>query len=776
MENENKKKKTTSTNKTNKTTTKKTSASSSTKKASSSSSVKKTSSSSSAKKTSKKAPSKTIAKKPATKKVEKVEVEEVKKDVNPKKETNIKKLETKETPVLEDTKKEEKEKKVEVIKKETKKEEVKDEITPVISTKTWIITVICGLLLIVSIISYSLLVKKENNDVNTSYYAYVSENKLMLWDKNNEKSIELSSTFLTKADEKFVYAKEDYYVMDNDKIYFIDNVVGSSFDLNYILIADINKTDRKTTRVVEGITNFTVKNGTLAYTKDNNIYLNNEVALKNITDYVLGEDGKNLYYKDNSKNVHAYNVSTKEDKVVEKDYKENLLVLGNDLFTVHLNGYTYEIHKNGEVFATNVTNFSEIDKDFIYYKYDTKYEKQFKELTKKYEESKITFDDIKKIINTKERVLLFIGKPTCGYCSLLEEVFTDINKDKEFTYVYINTLFLEEAELNKLLDFANIKSSEFGTPTLIVTENGKFISSHVGYMEKAEASTFLEENKIFTSKFKYENGEKVSFTPDVMFWASDTYRIVDGKEELVTNGLLYVSNTDKLFDSDYKLNFKSSITDFSKVSVSDLSYDLSLNLTNRKNNSIDTKIKYTDLKAIYLDTRNNYLLYRTSDDKEANYAQIKNGKLKTKATLKADNLCQVTSTKRGTMFIEECDSNGFGKLLIWNGSKLKTVGENVYQIFNGTDDYSYYIKYDSTKKSYMLYSYDKEEKFVSEVYYAFQPTSEVFYVTEDVKVVTKPDNTTTNDYSYKLYMLNGENKSVLLTEKADMKFAVIPIK
>ena len=65
---------------------------------------------------------------------------------------------------------------------------------------------------------------------------------------------------------------------------------------------------------------------------------------------------------------------------------------------------------------------------------------------------------------------------------------------------------------------------------------------------------------------------------------------------------------------------------------------------------------------------------------------------------------------------------------------------------------------------------------ISEVYYAFQPTSEVFYVTEDVKVVTKPDNTTTNDYSYKLYMLNGENKSVLLTEKADMKFAVIPIK
>ena len=88
MENENKKKKTTSTNKTNKTTTKKTSTSSSTKKASSSSSVKKTSSSSSAKKTSKKAPSKTTTKKPATKKVEKVEVEEVKKDVKPKKETN----------------------------------------------------------------------------------------------------------------------------------------------------------------------------------------------------------------------------------------------------------------------------------------------------------------------------------------------------------------------------------------------------------------------------------------------------------------------------------------------------------------------------------------------------------------------------------------------------------------------------------------------------------------------------------------------------------------
>jgi len=695
----------------------------------------------------------------------------------PAKEKKVVKQEVKEEVVKEELTSKEK---VEIIKKE-KKVEVKEERVKteekIISTKTWFLTALCGLLIIVAIIAFSIINKFDKIEP-TDYYVYVSEDKLMIWDRENEKGSVLSSTFLTEPNKEFNYANINYYVEDKERIYFIDNIVDKAFDLNYINVSDLNNKERKATRVLEQITSYKVSNGVIVYEKDSKLYVEGieEAIAEKVTSYDMGKDGKNVYYIDANKTVHLYNVDKKTSTKVTENYDKELYVVDNDLYTIVENGYLFEIHKNGELYKENVTDFGMVEGEFIYVKYDDSLDKEFDRLTKEYEESKITFEDIKKIINTKERVLLFIGKPTCSFCTLLDDVFTEIKKDKDFSYVYVNTIFIDDAELSKLLKFGKVDETKFGTPTLIVTENGKAITSHIGYMEKEEATEFLETNKIFTSKFTYDNSNQVVFTPDVMHLASDTYIVENGKDKLLTKGIFYLTNTDYAFESNFKLSLDTKNVDFSTSSAADLNYDLTLNLTNKKGETLNSGLLVSELKAMYLDTRNDYLLYQTSDDEKANFAKIKNGKLKTKATIDTETLCNVTSTIRGTLFITDCNNYGFGKLKIWTGNKLKTVGENVYQVFDGTNKYTYYIKYDEEKETYLLYSYDKKEKLVSETYYAFQPTSDVFYIKENIKAITDEEGKTTNEYTYDLYILNEKNESVLVGEKIDTNFMALPIK
>ena len=672
--------------------------------------------------------------------------------------------------------------KVETIKK-TKKVEVKEEVKkePVveeqmISTKTWIITALCGLLIIVSIIAFSLANKFKKVE-ETDYYVYVEGSNLMVWDRENENGTTLSSTFLVDPEKEFNYANEAYYFMEEDKIYFIDNIKNKSFDVSYVLKDDISKKERKATRAVEQVNDYLVEQDTVAYVKDNKLYVlgNDKELATNIIDYKIAKDGKNVYYTDSKKTVYVYNVSDKASKKVVENYESELMVVDNDLYTVLANGYLFDIYKNGTLFVSNVTDYSALEDSIIYYRYDEKLDAEFDKLTKEYDDAKMSYEDVKKIMNNKERVLLVLGKPTCGYCTLLLEVFDTILKEKEFSYAYINTDLLEDGVLEKILKFINLDEQEFGTPTLVVTQNGKFITKNVGYMDETAAKEFLEKNKIFTSKFKYENKEQITFSPEVMFWASDTYTIENGKEKKLSEGALYLTSPEDLENDEYKVSFVPTEKDYTTSSASDLYYSLNLSLTNRDGKTINNKVAYSSLQALYLDSIGDYVLYQSSDAEKAQIAKIKNGKLKNKATIDTSKLCQVNSTIRGTAFINDCDSYGFGKLSIFNGSKLKEIDENVYQVFKGTDKYSYYIKYDEGKSTYILYSYKRKSKKIDEIYYALQPTSDVFYLKENVKVTVGEDEKESNTYTYELYIMNEKDKSVLLTDNTDVNFLIIPI-
>jgi len=592
-----------------------------------------------------------------------------------------------------------------------------------------------------------------------NYYLYVTNNDLLLWNKSNNKKYILSDNFLNN-DEDFEYYDPNYYTSDNDKMYYISNIDGTKFNLYYADLLELKENEVESKLVVEDITSYKVSNGVIVYEKNSKLYLDGkkDVIAKDVIEYDISKDGKNIYYIDSNNNVYIYNVSKETKKKIESDYEYELIVVDNDLYTIKEVGYLFEIYKNGKLFKENITDYLKLTNKFVYYRYDDSLDKEFDELTNRYEENVLTFDRIEEITNTSDRVLLYLGRPSCSYCDALNHVFYEIQDEKDFSYVYINTSNIDEEELSKILEFGKIDENEFGTPTLIVTENGKAIDSQIGYMEKEEAIKFLEKNKIFDSKFKYENEESNLFTPEIMFWASDTYIVENGKEKLLTKGLLYLTLEEDI-NSENLLSFNTNIKDYDNVSSEDLYYKLSLRLNSIDGDIKDTKILYSDLLSLYFDNKNNIIAYATDED--VILSKVENGKLKKKESIDYDNLCEISTSKKGPVLIQDCDSIGVGSLYLFNGEELEKISENAYMVIHSTNENIYYVSYDEDKDTYPLYSYSDTETYIDDIYYGEDINNNLFYVVE-------------NKDKYDLYTIEGD-EPILISKDIDLDFYAIGI-
>ena len=98
-----------------------------------------------------------------------------------------------------------------------------------------------------------------------------------------------------------------------------------------------------------------------------------------------------------------------------------------------------------------------------------------------------------KIKEQKDNLIL-IARPTCSFCQkfvpILEEIVSEYNI--EVSYLDTDTFSSEENEaFYKSSEL--FKSNEFGTPTLIVTNDQKIIKYHIGYMEKDDTVDWLKD-------------------------------------------------------------------------------------------------------------------------------------------------------------------------------------------------------------------------------------------------------------------------------------------
>lgn len=110
---------------------------------------------------------------------------------------------------------------------------------------------------------------------------------------------------------------------------------------------------------------------------------------------------------------------------------------------------------------------------------------------------------VEDIFARKGSSLIFIGRETCSWSQKFEPNLNYLKKAYNFDYSYIDTDLYDSSALTDILKKFNIDENEFGTPTIVIVEDGKVVNNKIGYMDEKPLFDYLKENKIINSKASY---------------------------------------------------------------------------------------------------------------------------------------------------------------------------------------------------------------------------------------------------------------------------------
>ncbi|MDD2519024.1 MAG: thioredoxin family protein [Bacilli bacterium] len=120
-------------------------------------------------------------------------------------------------------------------------------------------------------------------------------------------------------------------------------------------------------------------------------------------------------------------------------------------------------------------------------------------------EKKVTVNNeiVEDIFARKGLSLVYIGRETCSWSQKFEPNINYLKKTYSFDYDYIDTDLYDEEKLTGILNKLNIDINNFGTPTIVIVENGKVLDSQVGYIDEKPLFDYLKENKIINTDATY---------------------------------------------------------------------------------------------------------------------------------------------------------------------------------------------------------------------------------------------------------------------------------
>lgn len=128
------------------------------------------------------------------------------------------------------------------------------------------------------------------------------------------------------------------------------------------------------------------------------------------------------------------------------------------------------------------------------------------------------FDRIYQNLFKDHTNVLFLGRPSCGFCNLFEPILKKTSEQYHISYQYINTDSLEKKQLEKLLDQLEIRKSTFSTPRLIITKDHDIIDSYIGYMDDVTLFQFFQKNELIDESEEFHDPY-----PNIIRLTSDDY-------------------------------------------------------------------------------------------------------------------------------------------------------------------------------------------------------------------------------------------------------------
>ena len=108
--------------------------------------------------------------------------------------------------------------------------------------------------------------------------------------------------------------------------------------------------------------------------------------------------------------------------------------------------------------------------------------------------NEINVDEYINKYNGEEKSLVLIGRDTCHYCQIANPILKHINYIYKIEFNYLNTDNFKEGDAQKLIDSDSYFANGFGTPLLLVIQDGSIKDKVDGLTDTAHYMKFLKEN------------------------------------------------------------------------------------------------------------------------------------------------------------------------------------------------------------------------------------------------------------------------------------------
>ncbi len=147
------------------------------------------------------------------------------------------------------------------------------------------------------------------------------------------------------------------------------------------------------------------------------------------------------------------------------------------------------------------------------------------------EKSEGMYNEFVADFNSNEEQLIYLGRPTCDYCTLLEPSLEDLSNRYGFDYNYINTDEISDKYMNEIAEDLGLTS--ISTPYLAIVKNGEIVAVQNEYKDSDLTFEFLQENKIIDSEEELAINYIDYETYDELINSEDKHIIVIGQSTCI---------------------------------------------------------------------------------------------------------------------------------------------------------------------------------------------------------------------------------------------------
>ena len=112
-------------------------------------------------------------------------------------------------------------------------------------------------------------------------------------------------------------------------------------------------------------------------------------------------------------------------------------------------------------------------------------------------------DEFNTLFQSSTNEVVYLGRPTCSYCQMLEPIMQNLKEQYNINYTYINTDQLSESQLNRILAKLDIEPANFGTPYVGIVSNSKVVDAQPGYDHEGNMFQFFQKNGFISEDIKY---------------------------------------------------------------------------------------------------------------------------------------------------------------------------------------------------------------------------------------------------------------------------------